>query len=383
MNPEELEQAFQLFSQASAQLAGAYQDLQQQVERLTEELAVANGELRRQLEEKAALSQRLGLLLEALPAGVVVLDEGGTVVQANSGAAAMFGEDLVGRSWPVIAGQCLLETSMPQEWDLMGERQESPRRRVSIGTRALAPAEGQILFVHDVTESRQMQQQFERHRRLSAMGEMAASLAHQLRTPLATALLYTAHLTRPILADGERLRFAEKSLARLRHLERLIQDMLLFVKGESAPQEPIVVSSILAELQQVMEPQMAERGMAFQVVDQSEGSVVLGTRKALTGAMLNLLENGMQACAEGDGVALHAECEDVWLILRVVDSGRGIDASHQERLFEPFFTTRTEGTGLGLAIVRSVIEGHGGQISVVSEPGHGTEFVIRLPIHSG
>ena len=212
------------------------------------------------------------------------------------------------------------------------------------------------------------------------MGEMAAGLAHQLRTPLATALLYAAHLNKPGLPESERVRFADRVLARLRHLEHLIQDMLMFVKGESGGHDVVQVSSLLAELQQVMEPQMVEHGLVFSVEDDSRGAAVLGSRKALTGALLNLLENAMQACYEGGRVALKGTIgEDNFSVLTVSDSGKGIDAATQERLFEPFYTTRTDGTGLGLAIVRGVAEAHGGKVQVRSMPGCGSEFSLWLP----
>ncbi len=382
LNPEELEQAFTLFNQASAQLTGVYQELQQQVERLTHELAVANGELRRQLQEKEALSRRLSLLLEALPGGVVVLDPAGIVVEVNPAARRMFGAPLLGVAWEEVAGRCLRQTATPHEWELLADAEAMPRRRVGIGSSPL-DAGGGILLIHDMTEAHEMQQQLERHQRLSAMGEMAAGLAHQLRTPLATALLYTANLAKPTLPDGERVRFAGKSLARLRHLERLIQDMLLFVKGETASREVLSVASLLAELQQVMEPQMAQHGLGFTVTDGSREAEILGSRKALTGALLNLLENAMQACSPGAAIALAGERRGDTVVLTVSDSGRGIDDQFRERLFEPFFTTRGEGTGLGLAIVRGVVQAHGGEVEVRSALGVGSEFALVLPLAPG
>jgi two-component system sensor histidine kinase FlrB len=380
VNPVELEQAFTLFSQASAELTSAYQELQQQVERLTAELAVANGELRHQLQEKEALSQRLGLLLEALPAGVLVLDGDGRVAETNPAARLMLGLPLLGEAWEGVAQRRLRPTTTPHEWDLVPvDAAPASERRVSLVISSLDAAERRIVLLHDITEAHRMQQQLERHQRLSAMGEMAAGLAHQLRTPLATALLYTANLVKPNLAESDRMRFAEKSLARLRHLERLIQDMLLFVKGESSGQDFVPVASLLAELQQVMEPQMAQHGLLFSVADRSNGAGVSGSRKALTGALLNLLENAMQACLAGGSVNLLAEMADGRVLLKVTDNGRGIDAALQERLFEPFFTTRTEGTGLGLAIVRGVVQAHGGEVRLTSAPGTGSEFVLTFP----
>lgn len=379
LSPQDLEQAFTLFSQASDQLTGVYQELQQQVERLTTELAVANGELRRQFLEKEALSQRLELLLDALPGGVVVLTPEGGVVEVNPAALQLFGEPLLGEKWAEVAERSLSQTMTPHEWDIHAIRSTQSVKRVSIGSSSLDKEGGRILLIHDITESHEMQQQLDRHQRLSAMGEMAAGLAHQLRTPLATALLYTANLTKSNLPDADRVRFAEKSLARLRHLERLIQDMLLFVKGESVAQEKVPIALLMMELQQIMEPQMNLSGLNFKVNDQSGDASILGSRKALTGALLNLLENAMQASTRGGLVELASEIGEDVVILKVSDAGRGLDDQTRERVFEPFFTTRTEGTGLGLAIVRGVVHTHGGDVQVNSSLGVGSEFIIRLP----
>jgi two-component system sensor histidine kinase FlrB len=379
VDPKELEQAFSLFNEASAQLTGAYQELQQQVERLTGELAVANVELRRQLLEKEALSQRLSHLLSAMPAGVVVLDQQGAVVELNPAARELLGESLTGQAWVEVAARSLAQTVVPHEWDLAPVSGTVPRR-VSISSSPLDAAGGQVLLIHDMTEAYAMQRELQRHQRLSAMGEMAAGLAHQLRTPLATALLYASHLKKLDLPENERIRFADKVLARLRHLEHLIQDMLSFVKGEGGGQDVVRMDSVLVELQQVMEPQMIERGLSFSIQDDSRGAAVLGSRKALTGALLNLLENAMQACPKDGKIRLKSEIgDDGQVSITVADNGKGIDAAIQERLFEPFYTTRTDGTGLGLAIVRGVAEAHRGSVQVRSEPGCGSEFILRLP----
>ena len=218
-----------------------------------------------------------------------------------------------------------------------------------------------------------------RNQRLAVMGEMAAGLAHQLRTPLSTALLYTAHLANPALAGDERSGFAEKALERLRHLEYLIRDMLLFVKGETAEWETVAISSLLAELKQVIEPQMSRRNLHFSVHDASAGASLMADRNALSGAVVSLLENAMQAAPEGGRVTLECTQTVDAIVLTVRDDGHGIAAEIQERLFEPFFTTRDEGTGLGLAMVRGVTQSLGGTVQVRSAPGTGSEFILRLP----
>jgi len=379
-SPQELEQAFSLFNEASAQLASAYQDLQDQVERLTTELAVANGELRTQYEEKEALSRRLALLLDALPGGVVVLDPSGRVLEANPAALELLGADSVGRAWSEVETGRLAATATPQEWQLRDAVGHPQARWVSIGASPLDPAGGRILLVSEITEARRLREQLERHKRLSAMGEMAAGLAHQLRTPLATALLYAGNLARPALAEADRLRFAEKAQTRLRDLERMIQDMLTFVRGVPAARDLIELPELLHELAQVIEPQMASCGVRLDLRADCGRATLSGHRKALAGAFINLLENALQACAPGGKVRLEAGTEAGMAWVCVVDSGRGMPADVQERLFEPFFTTRSEGTGLGLAIVRSVVAAHGGEVRVESAPGRGAAFTVSLPL---
>jgi two-component system sensor histidine kinase FlrB len=213
------------------------------------------------------------------------------------------------------------------------------------------------------------------------MGEMAAQLAHQLRTPLAAALLYAGNLENPDLPAVTRISVAEKTVARLKHLERLIQDMLLFARGEVLGRESFAVSDLLGELAQTFEPLAQNCGISFAVADASDGAVVIGNRKALAGALTNLLENALQA-VDVDGAAritLAADPGVEAVSIRVIDNGRGMDAMTAARLFEPFFTTRPEGTGLGLAIARGVARAHGGSIEVHSQPGTGAEFLLTLP----
>lgn len=372
--PEDLQQAFALFNQVSEQLTSAYAELQVKAEHLTHELAVANGELRRQFEEKEALSLRLTQLLAALPGGVVVIDGDGVVEEVNPAALCLLVEPLLGQPWKHVAQRSLVATHTPGEWMLVGSD-----RRVSISSSERDTVGGEILLLQDVSEAHALEAQLQRHKRLSAMGEMAAALAHQLRTPLAAALLYTSHLADAGLVAEDREKFSDKALGRLRHLEKLIKDMLVFVRGGRSAQEKITVAGLLAEVRQVMEPQMAQQGVEFIVEDHSDGACLLGSREALAGALTNLLSNAMQACKTSGRVALSAEIEgDAKVVFRVTDTGRGIAKDIQERLFEPFFTTRTEGTGLGLAIVREVVQIHGGEVTVKSEEGQGSEFCLRF-----
>lgn len=378
LSPEQLEEAFALFSQASAELTTAYEGLQRRVEQLTGELAATNRELRVQLAAKAALSERLEALLAALPGGVVVLDVEGRVTGTNPAASQLLGGGRSGESWTAVVGETLRTTPAPDEHELQVAGEPAPRRvRVSLSS---LPDGGSIVLLNDVTAAHALTAQLERARRLSAMGEMAARLAHNLRTPLATALLYAGNLGRAGVAEAERARFAERTVDSLRRVERMIQDMLRFVRGQHDAFESIAIESLLAELAVVIEPQMARRGLAFEVRDDSGGATLQGDRKAIAGALLNLLENALQATPAGGSVTLAARARVGAVELSVLDTGSGVDPAVVDRLFEPFFTTRTDGTGLGLAIVRGVATAHGGEAVASPREPCGSEFTLRLPV---
>jgi two-component system, sensor histidine kinase FlrB len=346
-----LAEAFQIFNQASEELASAYSRLEGQV---------------------AALTERMALLQEALPAGVVVLDAEGVAVEANAAAGRLLGKNPVGIQWQEVDGQ-LLATETP------GERQLD-ECRLAVTVTPLDSAGGRIVLLHDVTETHRLRAQAERHERLAAMGEMAAQLAHQLRTPLAAALLYAGNLENPDLAEASRVSIAQKTVGRLKHLERLIQDTLLFARGEVLGRETFPVAELLAEMGHTFDPLARNRNVEFRILEKTPGSRLTGNRKALAGAVTNLIENAFQAVGAGGVVTLDATASATQVALAVRDNGRGMTPSVVERLFEPFFTTRSDGTGLGLAIVRGVVRAHGGAIEVHSEPGYGTEFVITLPL---
>ncbi len=393
---EELQRAFDVFNQVSLELTQAYATLQGRVESLTSELAVANGELLRQYQEKEALSERLRLLLNALPAGVVVLDADGRVREANPAACRMLGAGIADASWPDVARTRLVPVpQQPDEFQL-GER------RITIAESALDSAGGRILLIHDITAANEMKVTLERNQRLVAMGEMAASLAHQLRTPLAAALLYSANLTQSGLRDEARARFAGKVNEQLHRLERLIQDVLLFARGQKIGRDAIPVTALIAEAAQTVEPLCAQRGVAFRsgcevsraTADGWQGgagvddAIIMGNKKVLVGALVNLLENALQVCDTGGAVSLTATLAGNRVRIAVRDTGPGIPPEQQERIFDPFFTTKGQGTGLGLAIALGVARAHGGDISarslVAAEAGSGerggSEFVMELPV---
>lgn len=373
---QRLEVAFEQFNVISGELISAYRQLEMQVVQLNAELEDSNRKLRLQLGENAALAERLGLLLEALPAGVVELSPAGEVARLNPLAAAWLGGEALGRPWREVE-PLFLPTDVDEVFSLT--RAHAPSR-LTLQYQALPAQGGAIVLIHDVSRQHELTTELAQQQKLAAMGGMAASLAHQLRTPLATAMLYTANLKREGLAEAERERFIDKSLSRLRALEGLIQNMLGFVRGQVGLSESLPLAPLLEEVASTIEPQCRAKQVGFACHSElSSVKHIVADRKALLGALFNLLENALHYCREGGQVTLWVRQGPEWLQFVIEDDGPGIPVETLEQVFEPFFTTRSGGTGLGLSIVKKVAEELGGGVSCENRAEGGARFSLTLP----
>ena len=372
----ELEAAFSIFNQMSEQLSDSYQQLQDNVGQLKGELAAARSERMRQLAEKERLANRLSHLLAVLPAAVIVLDGEERILEFNQAAVELLGDITVGGRWDELYQAVIAHDPDDNELCLQNGR------RVSLYRRALAPEPGAILLLIDVTEKRQLQESLNHRQRLTAMGEMAAQLAHQIRTPLAAALLDASHLSRNNLSPKRREDFSLRLRSRLQHMEAQIKDMLIFARGGKGDVEPVALIPLLEELQQMFAPVLEQRQARLSLQDKTGGRAeIMGNRNALIGAFGNLINNALEHGQEKPRlcIKLQAAADGGWEI-RVCDNGPGISPELRERIFDPFFTTSGSGTGLGLAVVQSVVMAHGGQIDVLSACKGGACFQLRFPM---
>lgn len=371
----QLEVAFNAFNQMSEQLEESYQHLEDQTEKLNSELAASNSERIKQLTEKERLANRLAHLHDLLPGGIVVVDGNGFVSECNSTAVELFGEQILNQRWHQVIQRAIAPVSSQS-----GEVTFKNGRKLSVSTRSLDNEPGQIVLLMDITEQCTLQEVVKRKDRLAVMGEMAASLAHQVRTPLSSALLYLSNLGHSNLSAKDRSRFIDKIAGRLQHLERMVKDMLQFARGGSFEMEDILIQELVYEFKQTLDPQLQQCNGQLEVNIYALSACVRGNREALLGVLLNLATNAMQACNEGIKLILevkHNKNNDVVILLH--DNGPGIPEDIQEELFVPFFTTRSGGTGLGLSVARAVVNAHHGDIYVDSKVGNGSSFIICLP----
>jgi two-component system sensor histidine kinase FlrB len=253
-------------------------------------------------------------------------------------------------------------------------------RRISIATRSLQK-DGQIILLTDQTETRRLQGELSRHERLSALGKMVSALAHQIRTPLSAAMLYAGHLCNNKINQDKRQQFSEKLLRRLNHMERQVQDMLLFVKGELPLNDWISLKELQEVLAEEIEVAVASAKADISWHNDCGDRFIQCHREALNGALINLVNNAIQAV---DGEArIHIRftfMEGERIAISVLDNGPGISPDLMATVSDLFVTTKPQGTGLGLAVVQAVAKAHSGKFELRSLPNKGTSATLIMPL---
>ena len=372
-NAEELKSAFEVFNRQSDMLEQSYRQLQSKVETLTRQLRREQSARLAELEKKERLSRHLSELLESLPGAIVVIDGDGVIREHNTEASVLLKQPLLGCAWAQIV-QREVQSGSSEDGNLLLH----DGRWLSLSRRSLAHEPGEVLLLADITESRQMSALRQRQERLTCIGEMTAKFAHQVRTPLASAMLYAAQVD---TTTTRQQRVVDKISARLSDIGRMVNDMLGFAAGARRPQETVPVGELLTEVRSAIETQLDEQTrLSVNVAD--DDLCVAANKNSLKGALMNLITNADQACGEQAEITLGAEIDDVGVLFSVSDNGPGIPADVMPRLFEPFFTTRPQGTGLGLAVVQAVAAAHDGEVGVSTSPA-GSRFTIRIPAAAG
>ena len=375
LKTERLTDAFQLFNELSINLSDSYQELQKQVASLSTELTAARTERLNTLIEKEKLAEHLQQILAALPAAVIVLNGEGRVVDCNAVAINYLGEPLVGQNWAEV-----IQRSLISVFDNPHECQLRNGKRVSVTRNELNNESGQIILLFDVSELRSLQDRLNQQKHLSAMGEMVASMAHQVRTPLSTAILYASQMNKASVTDNSRIKFSNKILERLHYLERQVNDMLIFAKEGRLAMEVFSLQKLLARVVENMHDMSESNDIKFDITNNVQADAMLGNEDALLGAIMNLLNNAVEAQQDKALITMALNQIDLSsLQIQIQDNGPGIDESTRQRLFEPFYTTKVRGTGLGLAVVDSVVRAHSGSIHCESKKGTGTLFTLLLP----
>ncbi|MFD1929060.1 ATP-binding protein [Sporosarcina siberiensis] len=237
--------------------------------------------------------------------------------------------------------------------------------------------------VTDQTVQINLEEQLEHNNALSSVGQLAASIAHEIRNPMTTLKGFTQLLR--ISASEESKRYLSVIDDEIERMESILGEMLILSKPSKNKKELISIQSLMSDLVQVIEPKARLAGITIiKKVDLLIKSMIYGDVVKLKQALFNVLKNALEAMPS-DGL-LTIEIKEVGeevISVSIQDTGKGIKDSQLPQIFRPYFTTRADGTGLGLSFVLKTIENHGGTISVESKVGIGSKFIILFPVAIG
>jgi len=411
--------AFQNFAQATETLSKSYKALQQKITQLNTELSEANKALSRKVAELNRVRTYLKNILDSMMDGLIVLDLDGKITIFNHSAERITGykaEDVLGRHYEAIFGKeneefvSLLKESLDKRTAIIGEKNFfSSEKRIFLEVTANpvkdndGKTEGVVVVFRDVSLIRYLKDEIQRKKKLAILGEMAASVAHEIRNPLSGIEGFALLLRDNLKEDREKKKWVEHIIKGARSLNNLVNNLLSFSHPLKPDFQFIMIDQIIESTLTLIQQKIQKEKIAVSMVKKfsSHPVKIVGDPDLLRQAFLNLMLNAVEAMPGGGKLSIlvkvdslaQATCQsenkkhrgitcniDRDVIVEISDTGHGIAPENISRIFHPFFTTKSKGCGLGLAIVQQIVESHGGKIRVRSKPGEGTTFILHLPL---
>ena len=250
---------------------------------------------------------------------------------------------------------------------------------------------GYLFILRDLGEIRRLQKQLRQSERLSALGNLAAGVAHEIRNPLSSIKGYATYLTEKLKNDKMAYATGNILIQETERLNRVMSDLLSVAKPLDLRLQPVRIENVLEQAVRVISSDAEEKGVAVHLRLPRPGDLPQGEARLdpdrLIQALLNLLVNAVQATEPGGSIEVALESgrehaaggDGVFWSISISDTGCGMSAQTVAQLFTPYFTTKASGTGLGLVLTQQIVERHGGEIKVFSQPGKGSTFTILLP----
>jgi two-component system sensor histidine kinase HydH len=355
-------------------------------------LALGYRSARASLSRVKALSDSL---VEHMPVGIVAVDSDERIMVFNDTAETLFGrtsEAVIGKpSSEILPPACLDE--------LRGLAHERPiiekEFDCAIGEGRLVPLEviaavlrddegsliGRIALFRDLSELQHLRKEVERSQRLAAVGSLAAGVAHEIRNPLSSLKGFATYFRQRYGEVPDDVKVADIMIQEVDRLNRVITELLEFSRPMELKRKATDLAELVRHTLGTLEGQAREKGIMVHadLPPGLPGASIDADR--MTQVFLNLFLNALAATDRGGVLSVGVALQDGRsLRVTVTDTGTGIRKEDLGRIFDPYFTTKSSGTGLGLAIVHQIVEAHGGEIRLDSEPGKGTTFTILFPI---
>jgi len=291
------------------------------------------------------------------------------------------------RSRDKIIGTIRIYTGEPRDFTV-----EDQKLLAAVAAQAAVAIENASLYRQIEEANRQLSESYERLRqtqrqlvakeKLALLGEMAATVAHEIRNPLTAVRGFAQRISRKAGADERLCEYCRLIVEEVDRLNRVIKDVLDFARPLSPALEPGDLNALISDIVHLLQEELVQNEITtVPLLDLSLPPIPLDATQ-IKQVLVNLIQNARQAMGREGTLTLATERVGDWAVLSVSDTGGGIPPGILDRMWEPFFTTRTHGSGLGLALVRRVVEDHGGRVEVETRVGEGTTFRIFLPIHA-
>jgi len=397
VDPGSLAQAFEAFTSTADSLQQSYGILQTEVGRLRQELELRNRDLARSLAENERMRARLGYILENLPCGVIALTPRLELRYANdvarrllaSASAASDSAGPIPGSLRHLLGEIVASAPGAERVWMLGDAKDPVLISVSC---ALIPrtieSQPELVFIlRDITEQKRLEEEREVSRRMRALAEMTALLAHEIRNPLGSLELFAGLIKDATREDQEVSQWMVHLQAGLRALSATVNNVLHFYSQAPLETVPVNLVKLLNGTIEFLQPLALQRGMAiiWTPPEVSEAEVTISAdQHRLQQVFFNIIINALKAMSAGGTVTVRVSterrAERSWVRVAFGDQGAGIPAENLAKIFEAGFTTHRSSPGLGLAVCKRVMSQHGGTLEASSVEGQGSTFTLSFPV---
>ncbi len=373
----DLHHAFEQFNNISEQFTHAYQDLESRFKQIKAELSDTKSKRLSELAEKERLANRMHLLLMALPLGVLVLDKEGVIQEYNKSASELLNTTLREKVWSDVLGNIF-----PENYNSDISSINIKGRNLHFTSKSISDSNDSLVLINDVTDPVTHIDSIKRKERLAFLGNAIASIAHDIRTPLAATLLNLANLEKKIKHESpeECVRVIEKVRLNLKSLENTINSMLIYAKGGADTFELMNCKKCCELIATDLFEIFPTISFTIHADENLKNEFVKINFSALMTSFRNLIANSQAVSIVDTEINIKFTLKNkAKMNIIVSDNGPGIEESEEDKIFEPFYTTRKNGTGLGLSIVKSIINSHMGEISVI-DSDKGAAFSLDIPL---
>jgi PAS domain S-box-containing protein len=334
-----------------------------------------------------------GNILAQMRDGVITVDPTGNVTIVNERAAEILGihpEEIEGRALREIGGggvDVMKEVFAAEdgtfEKTLVLRGNESRIVEVSLSTirDAGEAVESRSAVLRDVTEARKLEQEAQRNSKLTAMGELASGVAHEIRNPLNAIAMIAQRFSKeftPRRGVMEYRTLTSVMQDETRRVNAIIRQFLAFARPPRIHRREVTIPDLINAVASFFASQALEKGIVFTASAEGTKSISLDPEQ-MKQALLNLLQNALDATPKGGWIVLKATPEPGGVRILVEDNGIGMSAAAIEKIFDLYHTTKPQGIGLGLSITHQIVAQHGGKIDVASVEGNGTAFTVHIP----